>query len=257
MAEAPSNMQFIEFESNYGEPGVQYVAPPIRGTGRLGFPKTVFATNLFELKYYKDNPEKVPQGAEQWRDRYDFYVVLLNMLAQSGEGIRGAIEFEINVNLQVPEAKTPDDLQFDSVAPDNEYKDKSVTGEFEVSIDTEGVSNLLKLVPGVGSTLAGVVPGIDGSLKWKWNPKVATITSGGVGHDAFWRFRREPSKYLDGEHELLAIMRRPKEYTGPIVIKIDEARAEFDKPWDANDVQRTAFIHIAVKYLEEEVVTPS
>lgn len=167
MAEASTEMQFIEFESNYGLPGVHFAEPPVRGSGRLRFPKIVLVTNLFELQHYKDNPDELPQGAKQWENQYDFYVVLLNMLAQSGEGVRGTKEFEVNISLRIPDAHAPDGLQFDSVAPDNEYKEKSVSAEFEVSIDTEGVSNLLKLVPGVGGKLAGVVPSIDGTLKWK------------------------------------------------------------------------------------------
>lgn len=245
-----NEMQYYDFEVAVpGEPGTAYLTAPTRKTGTIGFFPTIFSVNLFDL--YENSPDKLPAGAIQTRKDYDFHTFTIRTNLQSGEGVRGAETFRVAAKILTNLGEPVNELQLDSVGPKTEWKDKAVSGEIKLSIDTDRVTGALKLIPVIGEVASSVVPGIDGSFTYKWNPQVAAVISGSEGSGASWKFERTNGEYLDGDHDLVAILRRPRNLVGPLTVQIWEASAKFDVAWSTRESHpRHALINIPLQITE-------
>jgi hypothetical protein len=221
-----------------------------KDAGRVGFFPTIFSVNLFDL--YKDKPDKLPVGASQYRATHDFHAFSINTNVQSREGVRGAKSLNVVAQIFGENDVRPDGLQMESVGPETEWKDKAVNGEIKLGVDTDIATALLKLIPVVGETLGSLpLPKIDASFNYKWNPKVGAVVSGCEGDEASWKLRRTEGKFLDGDHELMVILRRPRSVKGPLNLRIHEVSASFDVPWKYKDAKiRHGFIPIRLEITE-------
>jgi hypothetical protein len=218
--------------------------------GRIGFFPTIFSTNLFDL--YKDDPGKLPVGASQYRATHDFHAFSIVTNVQSRDGVRGAKSLKVVAGIFAGDDTRPNGLQMESVGPETEWKAKAVNGEVKVGVDTDLVKSLLKLIPVVGPALGGApLPSIDASLSYKWNPKVGAVISGCEGDEASWRLNRTEGAFLDGDHELMVILRRPRSVKGPLKLRIDQVLATFDVPWKFKDAKiEHGFIPITLEITE-------
>jgi hypothetical protein len=202
----------------------------------IGFPAYLDATNVV------DELEKgVPNTLKRWLSDRDFHRVTFNVTLRTGEyGLRGATELKLEARLQGDHGRLPP--QIDDVGPQTAWVDKAYSAQGEIKLGYGIVGSLLKLLP-FGKHLP--VPEGSVTFTYKWNPKVASVISSATNQDADWAMTRKPGQYLDGEHELMLLIRRPRD--------VESLQLVFDRAWARYDVE---FAPIDRAYLREEVAIP-
>jgi hypothetical protein len=75
------------------------------------------------------------------------------------------------------------------VGPTSEWKPRGDSAEIEVGI--ENGEDVVKLIPIIKPTLKF-------TLKYKWEPQIATVTAGTTGRTMTWEFNREKDSFFAG-----------------------------------------------------------
>lgn len=164
----------------------------------------------------------MPEEVKQWRKEIDFHLVPLRFNLETARQYNGAVQFESKMKLTGGRGVNSADIA--DVGPQNEWKERAVKGSVELGFE---VAKALG-----GSELKFISEGLTakGTFTYEWKPVVAAVVSGHAGQSASWVLRRSEGKYLDGGHEFLILVRRPRRVEN-LKLTLTETRALYDLPW--------------------------
>lgn len=214
--------------------------------GFINFPDIISSTNV--ILEYMNNEKPIPPAIKQWQPVQDFHLARFKIRLESDPKYRGAEEFRLSVELVTGEGEDTMPPQIDDAGPDSEWINAAYSGDLSLKIDTGFVGDILKLIPQVKE--APPLPEISGSIKYTWNPKVAKVKAGAAGRSAQWVLYRHQGEYLDGDHELLLLIRRPREIKS-LFLEVYSAWARYDKTYWPEDTAFTKreILRIPIKFI--------
>jgi hypothetical protein len=190
---------------------------PLEG-GWIDWPDQVDAIDV--VREHEHEGKKVPAALAQWAEKHDYYrftvPVALDWLPEELKGGAERFETEIAVSADIG----GDDLQITDIGPDTAWAEGG-KGEAQIKIGYDA-AEVLKLV-----RLTGAIA--EGSLSWSysWKSFYATVKSKIRDSDADWRVEREKGKYLDGQLELVFIVKVPKG-AKDLKVQVKKARAKYE-----------------------------
>jgi hypothetical protein len=185
--------------------------------GYIDFPDRAFSTNVF-VDYIKEG-EQLPALVKQWRKEYDFHLVAIPLNLEHVKGYKGVREFSAKIDVVGASDGEASDIA--DVGPDTEWKDRAISGSVKLGFDAAEALGALKIVPFADAFDASA------TFSYEWKPKVAKVTSGYAGKEATWRLLKAEGQSLDGGHELVILVRRPRQVT-QLALSLNEAEATYD-----------------------------
>lgn len=187
--------------------------------GFIEFPERIFSSNVFD-DFLKD--QDLPAAMRQWRTELDFHLVQLDFNLRHQEQYAGVEWFQARIKITGGQGSDAADIA--DIGPKNEWKESAISGEVKLGFDVaEALGGAMKLIPDEGLDASA-------SVTYTWDPKVATVVSGHAGQYADLTLQRAEGKYIDGGHQILLLVRRPRQVES-LTLTLKEARARYDLHW--------------------------
>jgi len=192
--------------------------------GYIGLPAYIESTNV--VRELKARKTALPSNMQQWLGNTDFHRAAFNINLRSVVGhvgaaqlkTRGAKRFEMLVSIEGDKEKAP---QFDDIGPSTAWVKSGWSGKLKIT--TDFIGDVLKLTP------VKITSPVSGEASYEWNPKVAAVVSGASGSEANWEFNATQGEFLDGQHKVFLMIRRPTQVT-KLTLVVEKARVYYDKP---------------------------
>ncbi len=194
--------------------------------------------------------EDLPQVMHEWVKTTDFHRVPLHVaIPHLGEvpNSRGAKWFSLTVDViaEGRGARRGKPVRVEDAAPDTEWQEGRISASGELKVGLGIVNDVLKfLVPGAKAL---PLPEANITATYKWKSEYQLTVSEAYGQHADWRISPKQGQYLDGDHDLLLILRRPR-WVESLTLRIRQAEVAYDLRGDIDISRSISTLDIPVNF---------